>query len=245
MLIPKIKLPEMAGLPNESGSPAYSEALARTVPQLMQEQGIGYEPVGTVNWPDAYPYQPQVEVALAHIGTHLLVHYRVSENCLRALADGDGGRVWEDSCCELFLQPEAAATPYDDAATPYHHQAATPYYNIECNCAGTLLLAVGEDRHQRQPASSAVMQGVGRWSSLGRRVISLTDGPACWQLALAIPASALFASGLSDFSRQTMRGNVYKCGDCLSTPHFLSLFPIRTETPDFHRPEFFKTFVFE
>ncbi|MBR3471266.1 MAG: hypothetical protein IKH22_01600, partial [Prevotella sp.] len=37
---------------------------------------------------------------------------------------------------------------------------------------------------------------------------------------------------------------VYKCGDCLSVPHYLSLFPITTERPDFHRPEFFQDIVF-
>lgn len=33
--------------------------------------------------------------------------------------------------------------------------------------------------------------------------------------------------------------NLFKCGDELSHPHFLSWQPIRTEKPDFHRPEFF------
>ena len=35
------------------------------------------------------------------------------------------------------------------------------------------------------------------------------------------------------------RANVYKCGDLLPVPHFISWNPITTESPDFHRPEFF------
>ena len=39
--------------------------------------------------------------------------------------------------------------------------------------------------------------------------------------------------------------NLYKCGDNLSHPHFLSWQPIDTPQPDFHRPEFFAAGKFE
>lgn len=223
--IPKIAMPS---LKNGGGQGVGFPLRACDVPQLMLTHGVPYHRVETLNWPEAFPYRPEVEVALAHVGSALLLHYRVSENCLRAVAEGDGGRVWEDSCCELFLQPSAAS----------------PYYNMECNCAGTLLVYAGKDRHDRRPAPAEVLQNVDRWSSLGRDVIPLTDGPATWHMALVVPAATLFESGLNDFSGQHMRGNVYKCGDFLSVPHYLSLFPITTERPDFHRPEFFQDVVF-
>ena len=231
MLIPKISLSERSIHSDNPFSRDYPIFSVEVVPQLLLAHGVNYYRVDTLNWPVDYPYCPQVEVALAHIGSHLLVHYRVSETCLRALAESDGGRVWEDSCCELFLQPDT--------------RFGIPYYNIECNCAGKLLLAEGVDRHQRHPASATIMQTISRWSSLGSEKIPLTDGPAHWDLALAIPATALFDAGIEDFTGMTMRGNIYKCGDALTTPHFLSLFPIRTKTPDFHRPEFFQDFHFE
>ena len=221
MLIPKLKI--AGGL------------RAEDVPQLMLTHGIPYYRVATLNWPEAFPYRPLMEVALAHTGRELLIHYRVSENCIRAVAEGDGGRVWEDSCCEVFLQPKG----------PAEGDVASPYYNIECNCVGTLLVCAGEDRHNRRPAPAEVMKAVGRWSSLGNRPTPLTDGDASWHMALVVPAATLFESNLADFSGQHMRANVYKCGDCLTTPHFLSLFPIRTEQPDFHRPEFFQEMWFE
>ena len=37
---------------------------------------------------------------------------------------------------------------------------------------------------------------------------------------------------------------IIKCGDDLTVPHFLSWNPIKTEKPDFHRPEFFGTVKF-
>ena len=216
---------------------------AEEVPQLMLTHGVEYQKVACVNWPKEFPYAPKMEVALAHTGDSLLLHYRVEENCIRAAAEADGGRVWEDSCCEIFLQPSSPIT---------HHPI--PYFNIECNCAGTLLIGKGEDRHDRQPAAATTLQSANRWSSLmktavsgenGRYTIPLKDGKFTWHMALVVPATALFDSGITDFSGQTLRGNIYKCGDCLTTPHFLSLFPIDTPQPDFHRPEFFGELTFE
>ncbi len=41
------------------------------------------------------------------------------------------------------------------------------------------------------------------------------------------------------------KANVYKCGDNLSKPHFLSWNPIHHPTPNFHLPEFFGTLELE
>ena len=219
------------------------ELRAEEVPQLMLTHGVEYQKVACVNWPKEFPYAPKMEVALAHTGDSLLLHYRVEENCIRAAAEADGGRVWEDSCCEIFLQPSSPNT-----------QHPTPYFNIECNCAGTLLIGKGEDRHDRQPATATTLQSANRWSSLMKTAVSgengcytipLKDGKFTWHMALVVPATALFDSGITDFSGQTLRGNIYKCGDCLTTPHFLSLFPIDTPQPDFHRPDFFGELTFE
>ena len=226
------------------------ELRAEEVPQLMLTHGVEYQKVECVNWPKEFPYAPKMEVALAHTGDQLLLHYRVEENCVRAAAEGDGGHVWEDSCCEIFLQPSTANLPSQQGGAG----GGSPYFNIECNCAGTLLVAKGEDRHDRQPATAKTMQQANRWSSLmktavlgenGRYTLPLKDGKFHWHMALVVPATALFDSGITNFSGLTMRGNIYKCGDCLTTPHFLSLYPIDTPQPDFHRPEFFQEITFE
>lgn len=39
--------------------------------------------------------------------------------------------------------------------------------------------------------------------------------------------------------------NFYKCGDDLPKPHYLCWNPIKSETPDFHLPEFFGNAIFE
>ena len=51
-------------------------------------------------------------------------------------------------------------------------------------------------------------------------------------------------SGFADYpirleAGTTLRANVYKCGDDLPVPHFISWSPIHTPEPSFHQPTFF------
>lgn len=195
------------------------------VSELLAAADVQWHRLSHAPWLGAYPYQPEVSFALAHTGSELLLSWRVSEDCVRAEAREDGGKVWEDSCCELFLQ----------------WAGSTSYYNIECNCAGRVLVAVGSGRSQRQLAQPATMAAVQRQSSLGSQPFGLRQGACQWHMELVIPA-ATFA--LDSFCGQHAHGNFYKCGDALSRPHFLCFFPIDLPRPDFHCPEFFGDLVF-
>ena len=194
-------------------------------------------------WFDAFPYKPHVEVSLSSSGDALSLHFRVKENTVRAVAPHDNGRVWEDSCCEFFVQ---VATPGDaDNLKSPDHAAPSLYYNFECNAAGTLLIGCGPAREGRELAPPEVLQQVARWSSLGCEPFDEKPAPDEWELTLRIPATALWHHRLTSFDHVTLRGNVYKCGDKLQQPHFLSLFPIPISKPDFHRPDFFREITFE
>ncbi|MBP7219058.1 MAG: hypothetical protein KA995_01385, partial [Paludibacteraceae bacterium] len=57
-----------------------------------------------------------------------------------------------------------------------------------------------------------------------------------WQLGIAIPAP-LFNK--SDWYKNTIWANFYKCGDKLQEPHYLSWKSIVSPKPQFHVPHFF------
>lgn len=198
---------------------------AEAVPGLMAENGVEYVTLREVNWPEDYPYCPQVEVAIAHNDEALMIHYRVKEQSVRAVAEADHGRVWEDSCVEFFSMPDA-----EDGI----------YYNVECNCAGKVLLCAGADRHNREKAPQEVMEKVLRWTTLGTEPFEERVGETAWEVALVLPREIYFKHEVGSIGDLAIKANVYKCGDMLQVPHFVSLFPIATEKPDFHRPEFFK-----
>lgn len=201
---------------------------ASAVPALFDAQGIEWNAIACVNWAE-FPYQPEVKFRAAHTGDAILLHYQVTEASVRAVALADDGRVWEDACVEFFLSPEG-----NDF-----------YYNFECNCATKLLLHGGPAGGERPTASEEVLKSVKRWSSLGTEPFEERVGECTWEVALVIPASAIFRHEIETFNGKTMRANFYKCGDKLQTPHFLSWAPIELPKPKFHCPEFFGELVFE
>lgn len=202
---------------------------AADIPAALLAAGVSYSSLDNVNWPEKYPYKPKVEFAAAHTGDALLLHYRVEEQSVRAVAHKDHEHIWEDACAEFFIMPA------EDGI----------YYNVECNCTGKLLLAAGKDRNERMPAPAEVMQSIGRWASLGTEPFDTRTEPTRWELALRIPVTAFFQHKFNSFDGMKAMGNVYKCGDCLPVPHFISWNPIKTGSPDFHRPDFFGQMIFE
>ena len=198
------------------------------VPALLDAEGITYVAVDSQNWAAAFPYAPKVQMRIAHTGSSILLHFRVEEDTVQAVA-ADNGKVWEDSCCEFFSVPAGDGI----------------YYNMECNCAGQMLIGCGAGRKDRERASQQILDTVQRWSSLGRGPFSEKAAPAVWQMVLVIPSSAFFKHHLTGFSGVRMRANFYKCGDKLRKPHYLSWNPILLPKPNFHTPDFFGELVFE
>lgn len=209
----KIQIPRIVSLPT----------VAAEVPALLDASNVAFQPIASVNWPTEYPYCPEAVFRMAWCPDGLVLHYRVSEQSVRAHYAEDGGKVWTDSCVECFVR-----NADDDT-----------YYNIECNCIGTLLAASGEGRHDRVPVAHELRSAVLRWASLGNETFEERKGPTVWEVALVIPAQLFAVQPLRLEAGTVLRANFYKCGDELSVPHFLSWNPIEVSQPDFHRPEYF------
>lgn len=197
------------------------------VPALLDKEKVAFQPIDTVNW-SQFPYCPSVQFRMAHTSDSILLHFKVKEDSVSAVA-ADNGRIWEDACVEFFSIPAGDGI----------------YYNLECNCAGALLVGGGAERKNRQRAPQEVLDKVQRWASLGRKPFDERVGDCCWEVALIVPYSTFFLHHLTSLDGQSVRANFYKCGDCLQTPHFLSWNPIGLEKPNFHSPEFFGMLHFE
>ena len=156
-------------------------------------------------------------------GEFLQVEFFVEEptDCFRAEVMEDGGHSWEDSCVEIFI--ENPANPAE-------------YFNFETTSRGFILAAHGPDRENRTVLDSAQLAKIQR----AKQLASVIGDFISWNVSIRIPAS-LF--GLTSFVGVQLRGNLYKCADKAKTPHYLSAFPIETEKPDFHRPEFFDNLI--
>ena len=184
--------------------------------------------IGCCNWPGEYPYAPHAEFRMFHTGDLLWLRFDVEERYTKAEVTEDNGRVWTDACVEFFVA-------LDD----------TGYYNFETTCAGRLLMAFRKEREHPTHAAQAVLDTVRRYPSLGRANFAEREGDNRWSLTLAIPPQALFRHRLDSWSGLTASMNLYKCGDELSHPHFLSWRPIDHPKPDFHLPRFFENVEFK
>lgn len=179
------------------------------------------------NWPKDAPYAPDCNGSIARSKSYLAIMYHVRGLDLRATAMEDNGRSWEDSCCEFFV-----SDPYDGT-----------YYNFELTCVGSLLASKRTSIINHTPLSNELLSSVIRHSSLARKEVCVNDRIFSWTVAMLIPFELIGID--KDNLPVSIRGNFYKCGDLTAHPHFLSWNPIKTQKPDFHRPEFFGEIILQ
>ena len=187
----------------------------------IEKHDISYVP-----W-ESYSYKPKVDFAIAHTDFALLLKFFVSENDLRAIYAKPNEPVYKDSCVELFISFE------DEKG----------YYNFEFNCAGTCLLGFGKGRNERLQVSDELIDRI-RYQSL-LKPSAHPEANISWELTLEIPFDVFHYHQIKTLKKKRARANVYKCGDDLPKPHFLAWNEIKTEEPDFHRPEYFGLFEFD
>jgi Carbohydrate-binding family 9 len=175
-----------------------------------------------------FPDKPDVQFRIAWSADSLLLKFNVKEREILGSFTKDLSDVFKDSCVEIFLSPEGKDY----------------YYNFEFNCLGACLIQKGAERKDREVLSQDVLDRITRIPSLGTDPVhryheGLADEAVSWSLMLVIPASVFIYETIESFAGIRMEGNLYKCGDELETPHYLCWNRIGTETPDFHRPEYF------
>jgi len=181
-----------------------------------------------VNW-KGFTYKPDVAFSLGYTNNELLLKYYITENWFKAEKTETNDMVCEDSCVEFFISP-------DDGGI---------YYNLEFNGIGTCHMGAGTDRHSGSRADPGVVTKIRRQTSVGKDPVPEKTGEFSWTITIAIPFEVLFHHKINDLKGKTLRANFYKCGDKLSTPHYLTWNPVGTEKPDFHQPEYFGLLRFE
>ena len=200
------------------------ESLSSTEFQAVMDRDAASGKVDRINWPDQYPYCPECDFRIARSGSVLALSFLVTGRDLRATEMEDGGRSWEDSCCEFFIAPGDGY-----------------YYNIETTCIGSILMARGKDRYEREKFALEQTARIVRRSSLEHKPYDIEGGEHSWRLDLLIPLDLIGLDPLPPYAE----ANLYKCGDCTATPHYVSWAPIATQKPDFHRPEYFGKIIFK
>jgi len=178
--------------------------------------------VDCCNWAASYPYVPDVSFSILHDGDTVYLRYTVNERSVAAVAEQDGGPVWQDSCVEMFCSFDGIG-----------------YYNLEANAAGRVLLSYRVPGEDKIMADDRLLAAIGRYPSLGSEPFAERVGQTRWNLTLTVPKEAFFRNGIASLCGREATANFYKCGDNLQTPHFISWNPIDHPKPNFHLPRYF------
>jgi len=151
----------------------------------------------------------------------IIVDFAVKETpaCFRKEKEKDGEAVCQDSCVEVFLNMFGKSGGY---------------VNFEFNSKGVCYAARGKNRQDRIELSEEEYAKIIRSPS----GVSMEGDFYRWTLSVQIPKE-LIGVEQGDLRVFQVEGNLYKCADFAEEPHWLTVFPIKSEKPDFHRPESF------
>jgi hypothetical protein len=176
-------------------------------------------------------HKPLTKAKLVHDGNTIAVMFEVTDNYIIAKGTNYQDRTHKDSCIEFFIEPIAEKG----------------YFNFEFNCCGTLLLSYIEDatrkgdgfeKYEMIPEDAII--GLEVHTSLSDPIFDEIQIPTTWTISYRIPKSIFerYLGNISTFSGMTMRGNLYKCADESSHPHWGYWADIG-DILDFHQPNIF------
>lgn len=219
-LIPRsVKLPSLKGQWRE---PAWRRVPAVTLRHFLKQSST---------------HHPLVKVKLIYTPQSLGVFFKVQDRYVRCIRTKFQSYVCNDSCVEFFVQPKPGRG----------------YLNFEINGGGTMLLYYIEDPQRQKNGFrkfTKVPWKVARHVKIFHSLPPVVDPeirkPVEWNLEYQIPFSlfATYVGSLGELRGQCWRGNLYKCANKTSHPHWASWAPLGAEL-DFHLPEYFGSFQFQ
>jgi len=141
--------------------------------------------------------------------------------------------ICEDSCAEFFFSPSGVL--------------GSSYVNLEVNCCGTLHLAYGAGRENRQFISVEAASLIECKSSLNlytdRLIKSESESDKEWTVEIALPFAAIEQLTGKKVNKEKWFANFYRCGGRKETQYAVWN-NIDVVEPDYHRPEYFGELVF-
>ena len=120
------------------------------------------------------------------------------------------------------------------------------YFNFEFNCGGAMLASYVTDPTRingRVAGATPLSEEGGRqveiYASLPPIVNPEIEGEVAWSLEFAIPFRLIYAyaGNPGKLEGREWRGNLYKCGDKTTKPHWASWSPLKER--NFHAPQDF------
>lgn len=178
-------------------------------------------------------HRPLTQFKIAWDTDVLLMTFEVEDRYVVARSQTYQDPVCRDSCVEVFF------TPNDDIHTGY--------FNLEINCGGTGLFEFHPDATTNIPIPREAFDCIQIRAGLPTIIDPEITDPLTWHLTVALPAHILspYCPVVAPRPGVTWRGNIYKCADNSSHPHWLTWAPVNFPRPRFHLPQWFGSLAFQ
>jgi hypothetical protein len=189
----------------------------KDIPVLLVDQ---FRPEGT-------DHRPETECKLLYDDGRIYGIFLVRDRYVRCERTNFQDPVWEDSCVEIFLRPKPDRG----------------YFNFEFNCGGALLASYVTDSARvdgKVKSATPLTEEEGRQIDIHHSlpaVVKPEMAEECtWYLEFALPFSLMeeYVGKLGRPDGRIWRGNLYKCGNKTSHPHWASWSPLGER--NFHAP---------
>ena len=186
--------------------------------------------------PKSSSHHPVTTAKLQYNKEGIFVLFRVEDKFVKSVHTNYNAKVNEDSCVEWFIKPENAEG----------------YYNFEINAGGTLhvnyIVDPQRDEYGKRKDIRSISEDHARQvrikSSLPNKIDPEIAHDIVWTLALYIPFSFFeLYTPIKKINGSIWQGNLYKCGDKTSHPHWIMWNPVNEL--NFHQPKHFGEFVFK
>ena len=174
--------------------------------------------IDKVNWPELFPAAITTTAKLVHNDKGIYVKFECDEHPVHINFKHHNGEVYQDSTVEFFIAPDINAVDY---------------FNFEINAEGYALIGYGSGRKRQ------------RFSDIDFSQFNITSNihDAGFELLLFVPYS--FMKEYAKEVTKELKCNLQKCCEVSGATHYLSAYPIKTEEPEFHVPQFFSDFTLE
>ena len=163
-------------------------------------------------------YTPEVYVELVYNEKCFFVEFTVMESDPKREKNEHFQFVHEDSCVEFFAN--------------FDPENSNKYINFEVNANGVMNVGFRSDRYDSVPLKTEEIEGLG---------IKPEIFDDYWTVSYRIDYDFIrkYYPEFDIDKCKYILGNFYKCGDMTFAKHYLSMFEVKCENPDYHRPEYF------
>jgi len=186
------------------------------IAEKLLEKNTESQSIASIN-SASFNYNSEVRFRIAYFEDQIWLKFYVTEVSIRAKEINVNGTVSKDSCVEFFISTNKIWS----------------YYNFEFNCIGVCHVGYNS-KDERLLIDPAVLKNIKVKTTFGTQSFEEKIGEYHWELMAIIPRVCLAYDNGSDLMGLNATANFYKCGDEISTPHYVIWNPIGTIIPDYH-----------